>query len=166
MIPPSSLVSSAHEVDSPLPTAYEDCLILLKRWRRRCLSRDLLQARMVVPSLLDSLPEKGNWSTPAICDGCRACRCGRHSHPPTPGRAATRPFPRWRWRDACLKVRSDAVRDGTSCGAKQREGHAVLPIAAAEATIHLQPTFWCSRSASKGDQQPLSPFTSEESDPD
>ena len=37
----------------------------------------------------------------------------------------------------CPKVRSDKVQDGSSWGAKQREGHAVLPIAAAEATIHL-----------------------------
>ena len=29
-------------------------------------------------SKLARLPsEKGNWSSPAICDGCRACRCGR-----------------------------------------------------------------------------------------
>src|SRR6476660_9865162 len=77
------------------------------------------------------LSTEGDSALPATCDGCKACLCGRP----------------WRWRDACLKVRSGGVRDGISCGAKQREGHAVLPIAAAEATIHLQPTFWCARSA-------------------
>src|SRR5678809_898837 len=37
----------------------------------------------------------------------------------------------------CSRVRSDKVQDGTSCGAKQREGRAVSPIAGAGATIHL-----------------------------
>ena len=43
------------------------------------------------------------WWPHATCDGCTAYGCGRHSHPPNPGRAKTRPFPRWRWRDAVFE---------------------------------------------------------------
>ena len=41
----------------------------------------------------------------------------------------------------CSKVRSDEVQDGPSCGAKQRQGHAVSPIAGAETTIRLRSPF-------------------------
>ena len=44
----------------------------------------------------------------------------------------------------CSKVRSDEVQDGPSCGAKQRFGHALSPLAEAEATVYLHPPpFWC-----------------------
>jgi hypothetical protein len=41
----------------------------------------------------------------AACDlrWVRPCRCGRHSHPPNPRRAETRPLPRRRWRDALFE---------------------------------------------------------------
>jgi hypothetical protein len=64
-----------------------------------------------------------------------------------------------RWRDACSKLRSDDVQDGASCGAKQRQGHAVSPIAEQEATIHLHPLSGVPRSASTGTDQAAYPAT-------
>jgi hypothetical protein len=140
----------------------------------------------------------------ATCGGCRALSLRSHSHPPHPGRAKTRPFPRRRWRDAlfegpfqssfqaclydfpqgglgCFQLRASTstaylkirlvwcarraskgsclAYPFTFCGAKQRLGPAVSPIAGAEPPSTSYPSFWCARSARKGDQQPSRPFS-------
>src|SRR5215471_9616616 len=57
----------------------------------------------------------------ATCEGLHGPMGAVPSHPPNPGRAKTRPFPRRRWRYASAKFRSDEVLDGTSCGDKHDE---------------------------------------------
>jgi hypothetical protein len=39
----------------------------------------------------------------------------------------------------CLKFRSDEIQNGTSCGAKQRQGHAASPLAGAGRPTILVP---------------------------
>ena len=58
----------------------------------------------------------------------------------------------------CPKFRSDEVRDGTSCGAKQRAWPCGFTPRWSGGNHHLHVLFWCARWASTGDQQPLSPF--------
>ena len=63
----------------------------------------------MIPPSSRSLPFSG--MTPislqaATCEVTWLYRCGS-SHPPNPGRAKTRPFPRRRWRYACSKFHSN-----------------------------------------------------------
>ncbi len=99
-------------------------------------------ARLNAPSKLARFPPHGGGWSPN-CDvamDAGTYRCGHRDGD-----------------DACSKVRSDEVQDGPSCGAKQRSGHAVLSIAEQGRPSASYLHFWCARSASKGDQQPLRP---------
>ena len=85
---------------------------------------------------------EGGWSPPATCEGCMAV-------------SLRSPLVMAR-RNVRSSVRTQS-RTEQVCGAKQRFGHAVSPLAGAEATIYLHP-FWCARSASTGDQPAHTPL--------
>ena len=100
-----------------------------------------------------------------LARGAARCHSDRHSHPPNPGRGKTRPFPRWRWRDAVFEdrfgqspgsIKFAEPRSDTAlpfypsreqqwpihlrhqvCAAKQRQGRAVIQRWSKKAAIHF-----------------------------
>ncbi len=80
-----------------------------------------------------SSPQGTAWISPNV----RACCLIFHRldvEPPATCEGCTAPLLRWIFIDGethCSMVRSDEVQNGPSCGAKQRRGRAVSPIAGA-----------------------------------
>ena len=59
----------------------------------------------------------------------------------------------------CSKVRSDIVRDGPSCGAKQRQGHAIYPTLEQQASSHVRAPYLVCRVGRARETNSLHPHT-------
>jgi len=104
-------------------------------WARWLPSARLDEHRLLmIPRDIWSFLLKAGWSNAATCDGCRVLSL---RSPQAMARRSVR-------RSVRTRSRTEQV-----CGAKQRQDHAVSPIAKQEATIWLR-SFWRARWASKG----------------
>src|SRR6476469_579917 len=76
-----------------------------------------------------------------LARGAGPCRCGRHSHPPNPGHAKTRPFPRWRWRDALFEGPFGRSPGWTKLQSQPARGPCGFTHRRSRTTIHLVAPF-------------------------
>ena len=104
------------------------------------------------PSKLARFPRIWMWMSASMrfaVDAWR-CRLGRHSHPPNPGRAETRPFPSGDGETQCSKIRSNRLSK-LACTSFLRGGLGGFQLRASTSTAYLKIRLvWCARWASKG----------------
>ena len=85
-----------------------------------------------------SFPSAGRRSYLRLARGAGRRCCGRHSHPPNPGRAKTRPLPRRRRRDAVFEGPFGRSPDRTKL-AEPSSGGAVQFHLSLKQWLHVQP---------------------------